>query len=468
MRICFIPIDNRPVCYNLPKDITACDSSIEFYIPPREILGGLNKNANIEKIYDWMHSIPHTDFTIISLDTIAYGGLIPSRRSNANIHEIISNLNKFKNLLKNKSDKIFAFSSIMRISNNNINTEEKEYWAQYGTKIFDYSCARSKYGENSPECLNSKKQIPSEILKDYLQTRKRNFEINKLYLDWKNEGLFDKLIFSKDDCSPFGINIDEAAVLKSLGADIITGADEIPLTLLARTIEKSPSLCPIFTEEDSKCLISNYEDIPVEQSALRQAELAGFSIKPFNNADIILLINNFKKHQGELVTNIMTEPFSGPFIPHSKPYIIADVRFANGADNNLINKLFKTPKDTNFIAYAAWNTTANTIGSLLSITKFIRYAKAPNPSAAKKLILTRFIDDWAYQANIRQNLKTTQDITTLMPPLIKQIENFLGYSAASYSFSYPWNRLFEIEVSINMDVNNEFNRSHSFSNSSIN
>ena len=95
-------------------------------------------------------------------------------------------------------------------------------------------------------------------------------------------------------------------------------------------------------------------------------------------------------------------------------------------------------------------------------------AKKYNHKAFEKLQTIRFLDDWAYQANIRQNLKTTQDITTLMPPLIKQIENFLGYSAASYSFSYPWNRLFEIEVSINMDVNNEFNRSHSFSNSSIN
>ena len=48
MKICFIPIDNRPVCYNLPKDIVAMDSSVELFIPPREYLGDLKKNADID------------------------------------------------------------------------------------------------------------------------------------------------------------------------------------------------------------------------------------------------------------------------------------------------------------------------------------------------------------------------------------------------------------------------------------
>ena len=34
--------------------------------------------------------------------------------------------------MKEKDAKIYAFSSIMRISNNNYNEEEKEYWKDYG------------------------------------------------------------------------------------------------------------------------------------------------------------------------------------------------------------------------------------------------------------------------------------------------------------------------------------------------
>ena len=45
MKICFIPIDNRPVCYNLAKVIAAIDNDIELLIPPRAYLGDLIKNA---------------------------------------------------------------------------------------------------------------------------------------------------------------------------------------------------------------------------------------------------------------------------------------------------------------------------------------------------------------------------------------------------------------------------------------
>ena len=79
MRIAFIPIDNRPVCYNLAVDIAKIDSNIEFFIPPREYLGSLTRNADVDKIYEWFKQLPDLDKVIISLDTIAYGGLLPSR-----------------------------------------------------------------------------------------------------------------------------------------------------------------------------------------------------------------------------------------------------------------------------------------------------------------------------------------------------------------------------------------------------
>ena len=52
---------------------------------------------------------------------------------------------------------------------------------------------------------------------DYLKTRTRNFEINKIYLEWQKERLFDTLIFSKDDCAEYGFNVKEAHELEKLG-----------------------------------------------------------------------------------------------------------------------------------------------------------------------------------------------------------------------------------------------------------
>ena len=54
MKISLLPIDNRPVCYNLVKDITSIDNSIELFLPNRELLGDLTKHANVESLFDWV------------------------------------------------------------------------------------------------------------------------------------------------------------------------------------------------------------------------------------------------------------------------------------------------------------------------------------------------------------------------------------------------------------------------------
>ena len=90
--------------------------------------------------------------------------------------------------------------------------------------------------------------VPADILEDYLDTRKRNFEINGLYLDWLDEGVLDTLVYSKDDTGEYGLNVEEAQKLEAeafsrkLNAIIKTGADEIPLTLLARAIAENENV----------------------------------------------------------------------------------------------------------------------------------------------------------------------------------------------------------------------------------
>jgi hypothetical protein len=444
MKIAFLPIDNRPVCYTLPKLIGQIDEDIEFEIPNRTFLGDLTKSANISELFKWLENIKNPDAIILSLDTIAYGGLIPSRRSTKSFDEIKTRLEKLKTILQNKHCKIYAFSSIMRISNNNINQEEKEYWNLWGKKIFEYSFNLDKFG-------TTETSIPQEILEDYLETRKRNFEINKIYLNWQKEGLFDTLIFSKDDCAEFGINVKEAKELEKLGGYVKTGADEIPLSLLSRSIGGELKIYPEFLEPNSKKLISNYEDISIEQSVKSQIELAGCKISEKENADIILYINNFKKNQGEIVMKIETDSFNGEFKTPQKPYMIADVRFANGADNNFINALFKNKiTDENFYGYSAWNTSANSLGSLICAAKTKFLAKNYNPSTFTKIQITRFLDDWAYQANVRQELTSTNtaDLALKMETYEQKIKNILN-TDFDITYSFTWNRLFEVEIEFN-------------------
>ena len=440
MKICVIPIDNRPVCYNLFKDIADIDESLELFIPERKLLGDLTKSADIKGLFEWLKQVPQVDAMVLSLDTIAYGGLIPSRRCPETFDEIKARVEELKVILKEKHSQIYAFSSIMRISNNNVNQEEKEYWNKYGKKIFDYSYQTHKLGCES--CIE--RLIPDNILDDYLNTRKRNFEINKLYLEWQKEGLFNTLVFSKDDCAEYGFNVQEAQALEKLGGFTKTGADEIPLTLFARAIQGKLKVCVEFTEPEYKNLISNYEDVSIEKSVMGQLSLANIEVVEPSQADLKLIVNNFKEHQGEIVMKRPTEPFSGNF-ELADNIMIADVRNANGADNAFVECFINSKMNEKFYGYSAWNTSANTLGSLLCAGKVKYLSKKYNHKAFQKLETIRLLDDWAYQANVRQTLTEPCEID--MKNFEKRVANFVGANF-KVKYSYPWNRLFEIEVGI--------------------
>lgn len=442
MKIGFIPIDNRPVCYTLPEQIAAIDDSIEFFMPERKWLGDLTKYSDTEKIFEWLECLPELDAFVISLDTIAYGGLISSRRCPDTFEQIKARIDRLKKILLKKNAKIYAFSSIMRISNNNINEEEKKYWSKWGKKIFNYSYCMHKYG------MVCQKEIPDEILDDYLNTRKRNFEINKIYLSWQDEGFFNTLVFSKDDCAEYGFNVQEARLLESSGGFVKTGADEIPLSLLARAISGNVKIAPIFLEPDYKDLISNYEDISVEDSVIDQIKLAGCDISTPENADLLLFVNNFKEHQGEIVMGVNTEPFNKKWNMPDKPYMVADVRFANGSDNAFVNELFKTEFDDKFYGYSAWNTTANSLGSLICAAKVKFLARKYNYLAFKKLEIIRFLDDWAYQANVRKLKPDMNTIKKLMSGYEKIVFQKLGLEF-NLNYKFTWDRLFEVEIEFN-------------------
>ena len=603
MNIAFIPIDNRPVCYTLPQQTCAIDSEIDLFMPERKFLGSLTKYADVEAIFEWFEHLPKIDAIVMCLDTVAYGGLISSRRCPDTFDEIKTRVEKLKAILEKKNAKIYAFSSIMRISNNNVNEEEKEYWNKWGKKIFEYSFNSCKNGKMVQT------DVPQEILDDYLATRKRNFEINKLFLEYQKQGLFETLVFSKDDCAEFGFNVKEAQELESLGGFVKTGADEIPLTLLARAVSKAASkaakqlgsevarqtchsealpsrknpadtnstqlleiqnnfpdtdfassplsifasyqqadqvlpdnnfsdanlpkihsikIAPIFLAPEYKDLISNYEDVSIEKSVKGQIELAGCEVCEPDEADILLYVNNFEEHQGEIVMKVPTKPFSGTWQKPEKPFIIADVRYANGADNAFVEQVFETGLDENFLGYSAWNTSANSLGSLIcgavvtAVAAKVVDAKRQRGKEAKSvsiivhedssnfchserqrknladtnstqlqetqnnlteldqasmplgllasntmplsdcqinlyknfslLQLTRFLDDWAYQANVRQQLASPDEkqVKELMKPFEQRIFEVLKIKSDEYNITYkfPWNRLFEVEVCI--------------------
>ncbi len=462
LKIALIPIDNRPICYDLAYDILSIDNNIKLFAPDLSILGGLKTKTSEEKLLSFIESLDNVDFFIISLDTLAYGGLVPSRTNEEDFLTIKERIDKFFNIISKKTKKILAFSSIMRISNNNINEEEKPYWDRWGKKIFDWSYYLDKSEQEfSQNCVINK--IPAEILEDYIKTRKRNFEINKYYLKLAKNGFFDTLILSKDDCSEFGLNVKEARELSAIikkeninNAKIKTGADEIPLSLIARTLEGDLKINPVFINPESKNLISKYEDISILNCVLGQIELSGCKVDN-KNPNLNLIVNNFKNSQGDLVLGDVVN-YNNNKTAFLKPYFIADINNANGADCGFVDNLLKNDLD-GFFGYCAYNTSANTLGCaiLVAKVKFFALKKGTyNDQAFKKVQFIRLLDDWVYQAlyrekvrnNAPQFLQKLEEIEPLLNSKAIIISHYLNYYPKQIKYSLPWDRSFEIRIEL--------------------
>ena len=98
--------------------------------------------------------------------------------------------------------------------------------------------------------------------------------------------------------------------------------------------------------------------------------------------------------------------------------------------------------------YSAWNTSANTLGSLLAGVKVKFNAKKYDEEAYKKLQIIRYLDDWAYQANVRSQISEPCNIKNLMRPFEDIVFTSLQTPHRNIEYIYPWNRKFEIEVNV--------------------
>ena len=143
MKLLLVPLDDRPITYTYPQMVAAVAGQ-EVIMPPRAMMGSLQKAANSQDLINFCQNAikqGEVDAALICLDSLLYGGLITSRRTDATVKDISARLDqikKFKSLSREPLP-IYVQSAIMRISDNYDNTEEKDYWARYGRELFEWS-----------------------------------------------------------------------------------------------------------------------------------------------------------------------------------------------------------------------------------------------------------------------------------------------------------------------------------------
>lgn len=488
-----VPLDDRPITYIFPQ-MVADVAGITALVPPRDAFGSLSRAAEIEALFSWIDSALEKDrmqAIFACADTLIHGGLIHSRRGKESLGTLktrLANMTVWKKKASNAP--IFVQSSIMRIADNHDATTEKEYWSRYGREIFALSTVLHRLSAQAslpPGLLREcEMRIPETIRKDYLASRYRNFQINYALLDSLSRGTFDRLIFSLDDSGEYGMNVLEqerlAARIGQLNltdrAITYAGADEVLCTMLAwwlikQNISKTnnaPSVVVKYALPATERTASRYEGQSIGNSLRAQLSACGLkSAEPESEAAkeaiFTVVVHAGENGQGDHMllpghqdlrsvdTKDAVEATLAHIAAANGPVVLTDVAYANGADPALVTQLLKRQDLVKKLwGYAGWNTSGNSIGSALAlgVARWVATDAARSDLALKRSLFVRFLDDWAYQSELRPKA-TSLPVASLnaeLKPYIEKISDALSWQPAYTEVSYPWGRPFEIEVSV--------------------
>jgi hypothetical protein len=486
-RIVLVPVDARPV---VRQQVVRLVATADFHLvtPPIEMLGYFRQSADCRALADWLMAEASTaDGFVLSLDMLVYGGLVPSRFVNDDLLTLLSRLDvlhKLKALFPHKP--IYAFLATMRISNNNVDAEEKLYWADYGELIWSWSFHSDRYAVQGDEAskhiaAETARLIPAEMRADYLATRQRNFDVALAALTMVENNDIDRLILPQDDTAAFGFNIAERRELEDQVAQrrlaeearIYPGADEVAHTLCAHLVNVLGGAAPLkvfmlFSDPDCvKQLCARYEDRPILESIKSQlSAIDGLEVANIEAADVVLAIHTQGAEQGDWAMRMLLP--NSPGIASSlwssiamakelgKPVALLDLAYANGGDPMLMKQLPVHVPFSELAAYAGWNTASNSIGSLLAQCALARgvYQTPTN----QELVCLRLVEDYLYQSIWRQRIRDVIDETAVSAEKLHAVVAQMFIPAANawlaeHHFVYrvgsiqlPWRRTFEIDI----------------------
>ena len=262
----------------------------------------------------------------------------------------------------------------------------------------------------------------------------------------------------------------------------MAGIDEIGMLLLTRAVNDMRRDVPfVYTRYNwghGEFTVPSYSDESIRDSISSAVTAAGgMEVNQPKRADVVLTVNtnpdgktgeaNDRDNDGtprngtKYFADIVSD-----YVGKGYPVAIADIAYANGSDNALMEELKNRGLLFKIRAYAGWNTATNSTGFVIGEGMLAKHMK---DEAVDELLITRYLDDWGYQANVRNVIARqltwlrgdgfygsldskmdavryrseqmmTRFVEDNLPPF-KDLEEI--------HVNFPWNRMFESDIEHN-------------------
>lgn len=498
--ITFVPLDERPCNYEFPY-LLAGGTDYTLDRPPMEIMGLKKRPGDVESLWSWFEqSCAEADGAVVALDTLLYGGIIPSRLHELNPAELSERIARLRGIKQRFPQlTLYAFQLIMRCPQYSLADEEPDYYADWGREIFrkGFIGHRLELGiatdEELAELADIDNRLPAAVLDDYLGRRAVNIAANNEVLKLVKDGIIEFLIVPQDDSAPYGHTaIDQKKVRAQiteldleLKVYMYPGADEVGCVLLTRMMNKSqnrvPLVYPRLSSVQGAFVTPLFEDRFFYETLKYQILAAGGLIaSSAGEADLILLVSTPGETMAEAVSqqhafysydvyrNLMELIEYGEYLLRNKnkPVAVADVGYANGGDQKLVKMLRQKGMLFDLAGYAAWNTSSNSLGTVIS--QAMIYLNYGATREHLDFLALRYAEDVCYCSVVRGELSngpvqemgfgkylldgSRGTVAALVKEKLQQeLAARIDSPAGSVDITdcyMPWNRMFEVGLSV--------------------
>lgn len=496
-KIVFIPLDERPCNYNFPLEMPK--ANYDIHLPSKELMGDKKIPGDLEGLKSWLlKEVKNADYAIISLDTLLYGGIIPSRLHFQTDEELTARLDILTEIKKiNKKIKLYCFQLIMRCPCYSLSDEEPDYYDECGAEIHLYgrykhlTALQRMTKENEVHFKEVTKKIKKEYLNDFELRREKNIRILMKSLEYVKNNTIDFFIVPQDDSAEFGYtSLDQLKVREYIKQNhlhskisMYPSADDTGLTVLAHAVtdihKYQPKIFVHYASSKGAMVIPSFEDRIIDETLKFQIRSANcIRVYSLQEADILLAVNigsamlteeepgfniayDVERNLAEFIDQIKYALSIG------KQVSIADVAYCNKGDIELCKLLEKENLLLN-VSYAGWNTSSNTTGT--TICQAVNYFFGKNELEQKKFLALRYFEDIGYCAYFKyypinailekhgMNYFDAKEANGVIAQEVKkEVWNYMNNEFKSVAnivsdidVSMPWRRMFEVEIKIKL------------------
>lgn len=487
MRIALVPLDDRPVNTELVRDVAAI-AGATVDIPPAPLLPDYRTAGDAEAIGEWLLDSSHGDLdaAVVSLDMLGYGGLIPSRTSHDALRVVLQRISVLESIHETRpAVRLGALNVFLRASDSNNASEEPAYWTEYGRLLHSLGTQAHRawldqLGQG-PAAVTTPK-IPHSVRRDFAVRRLRNHSLNLAGLELLHTGTVETLLLTADDTAPVSAGsaeqvwVDYWRTLLGPHDDLLVypGADEVAAVMAARMLGRHHGVTTAFTitcvESEGLRRIAPFENVPLSTTVDRQIQAAG-GRQSSEAADIELVVHAPSPDGGDLYGSRpqrtppelirATVDAVASALDRGRQVAVADCRWPNGGDPDLVEALASTGHLGRLVAYGGWNTAGNTVGSTVAAavaTVIGQRVGTFDAEAQRRFLLTRVMEDYGYQSVVRHELigrgHQYDDLTlqgsrgdieaAAVRSRLNELLRGVDRSWEVTSVWFPWRRAFEI------------------------